>query len=88
VAKRLEPRPHGPRGLIGSPCPRVATALRSGARRGTLPQAPTSNSSKRWAGHSNPLITLKRYSHLPDKRLTDATNQYDPAIRATSGETG
>jgi integrase len=31
------------------------------------------------AGHSNPLITLKRYSHLLDHRLTDAASQYDPA---------
>jgi integrase len=31
------------------------------------------------AGHSNPLITLKRYSHLLDHRLTQAANQYDPA---------
>ncbi len=31
------------------------------------------------AGHSNPLITLKRYSHLLDQRLTHAASQYDPA---------
>jgi integrase len=31
------------------------------------------------AGHSNPLITLKRYSHLLDHRLTHAASQYDPA---------
>jgi integrase len=31
------------------------------------------------AGHSNPLITLKRYSHLLDHRLTHAAGQYDPA---------
>ena len=31
------------------------------------------------AGHSNPLITLKRYSHLLDERLTQAARQFDPA---------
>jgi integrase len=31
------------------------------------------------AGHSNPLITLKRYSHLLDQRLTAAAEQFDPA---------
>jgi integrase len=31
------------------------------------------------AGHSNPLITLKRYSHLLDHRLTDAATRFDPA---------
>jgi integrase len=36
------------------------------------------------AGHSNPLITLKRYSHLLDQRLTVAADQYDPA-RAVDG---
>jgi integrase len=30
------------------------------------------------AGHANPLITLNRYSHLLDQRLTDAALQYDP----------
>ncbi len=31
------------------------------------------------AGHSNPLITLERYSHLLDQRLTDAAARFDPA---------
>jgi integrase len=31
------------------------------------------------AGHSNPLITLKRYSHLLDDRLTVAATRFDPA---------
>jgi integrase len=31
------------------------------------------------AGHANPMITLKRYSHLLDQRLTHAADQYDPA---------
>jgi integrase len=31
------------------------------------------------AGHSNPMITLKRYSHVLDQRLTDAAAHYDPA---------
>jgi integrase len=31
------------------------------------------------AGHANPLITLKRYSHLLDKRVSSAATQYDPA---------
>ena len=31
------------------------------------------------AGHSTPMITLKRYSHLLDQRLTTAAIQYDPA---------
>lgn len=30
------------------------------------------------AGHANPVITLKRYSHLLDGRLTDAARRYDP----------
>jgi integrase len=31
------------------------------------------------AGHSNPLITLKRYSHLLDARITEAAERFDPA---------
>jgi hypothetical protein len=31
------------------------------------------------AGHSSPLITLKRYSHLLDARLTEAAERFDPA---------
>lgn len=31
------------------------------------------------AGHSNPVITLKRYSHLTDARITEAATLYDPA---------
>jgi len=30
------------------------------------------------AGHSNPLITLKRYSHLLDQCLTQPAQQFDP----------
>jgi integrase len=31
------------------------------------------------AGHSNPLITLKRYSHLLDARVSEAAGRFDPA---------
>ncbi len=31
------------------------------------------------AGHANPLITLKRYSHLLDARVTEAAQRFDPA---------
>lgn len=31
------------------------------------------------AGHSNPLITLKRYSHLLDARVSEAALRFDPA---------
>ena len=31
------------------------------------------------AGHASPLITLKRYSHLLDSRVTDAAGRFDPA---------
>ncbi|MCP9487036.1 MAG: site-specific integrase [Gaiellaceae bacterium MAG52_C11] len=31
------------------------------------------------AGHSNPLITLKRYSHLLDSRVSEAADRFDPA---------
>jgi integrase len=31
------------------------------------------------AGHANPLITLKRYSHLLDARVTEAAGRFDPA---------
>jgi integrase len=31
------------------------------------------------AGHANPLITLKRYSHLLDARITEAAERFDPA---------
>jgi integrase len=31
------------------------------------------------AGHSNPLITLKRYSHLLDARISEAAARFDPA---------
>jgi integrase len=35
------------------------------------------------AGHSNPLITLKRYSHLTDARVTEAARRFDPGtVRA------
>jgi len=30
------------------------------------------------AGHANSNITLNRYSHLLDQRLTDAADRYDP----------
>jgi integrase len=30
------------------------------------------------AGHANPLITLKRYSHLLDARITEAADRFDP----------
>jgi integrase len=33
------------------------------------------------AGHSNPLITLKRYSHLLDARITEAAARFDPGAR-------
>jgi integrase len=35
------------------------------------------------AGHSNPLITLKRYSHLLDARVTEAAERFDPARSAS-----
>lgn len=31
------------------------------------------------AGHANPMITLKRYSHLLDARITEAAGRFDPA---------
>ena len=31
------------------------------------------------AGHANPLITLRRYSHLLDARITEAAERFDPA---------
>ena len=31
------------------------------------------------AGHANPLITLKRYSHLLDARVTEAAARFDPS---------
>jgi len=31
------------------------------------------------AGHASPLITLKRYSHLLDTRITEAAGRFDPA---------
>ena len=33
-------------------------------------------------GHANPLITLKRYSHLLDARVTEAAERYDPGRTA------
>ena len=33
------------------------------------------------AGHANPMITLKRYSHLLDARITEAAGRFDPAAR-------
>jgi integrase len=30
------------------------------------------------AGHANPLITLTRYSHLLEQRITEAAERYDP----------
>ena len=38
------------------------------------------------AGHANPLITLKRYSHLLDARVTEAAERFDPAqVEAQAG---
>jgi integrase len=37
------------------------------------------------AGHANPLITLKRYSHLLDARVTEAAGRFDPARVGGSG---
>jgi integrase len=34
------------------------------------------------AGHSSPMITLNRYSHLLDARITDAADRFDPARAA------
>jgi integrase len=31
------------------------------------------------AGHASPLITLKRYSHLLDSRISEAAGRFDPA---------
>jgi hypothetical protein len=31
------------------------------------------------AGHASPLITLKRYAHLLDGRITEAAARFDPA---------
>jgi integrase len=36
------------------------------------------------AGHANPLITLKRYSHLLDARVTEAAERFDPARSLTA----
>src|ERR671918_2443680 len=35
------------------------------------------------AGHASPLITLKRYSHLLDARVTEAAERFDPARAGT-----
>jgi integrase len=41
------------------------------------------------AGHTNPLITLQRDSHLTDARVTEAAERFDSAIvRAPSGHHG
>jgi integrase len=37
------------------------------------------------SGHANPLITLKRYSHLLDGRVTEAAGRFDPARVGGSG---
>jgi len=37
------------------------------------------------AGHANPMITLKRYSHLLDARVTEAAERYDPARDSLAG---
>jgi integrase len=37
------------------------------------------------AGHSNPLITLKRYAHLLDARVTEAAGRFDPARVVEAG---
>jgi len=39
------------------------------------------------AGHSNPTITLKRYSQLADARITEAASRFDPARGSTVGST-
>lgn len=33
------------------------------------------------AGHSNPMITLKRYAHLSDERVSEAALRFDPGAR-------
>ncbi len=37
------------------------------------------------AGHANPLITLKRYSHLLDARITEAAHRFDPVSWPVAG---
>lgn len=37
------------------------------------------------AGHASPMITLQRYSHLLDARVTEAADRFDPAIAAPHG---
>lgn len=38
------------------------------------------------AGHASPMITLKRYSHLLDARVTEAATRFDPVgVRALHG---
>jgi integrase len=34
------------------------------------------------AGHASPMITLSRYSHLLDARITEAADRFDPARAA------
>lgn len=37
------------------------------------------------AGHSSPMITLSRYSHLLDARISEAADRFDPtAVGATA----
>lgn len=36
------------------------------------------------AGHANPTITLRRYSHLLDGRVTEAAERFDPPRRCTA----
>jgi site-specific recombinase XerD len=31
------------------------------------------------AGHASPLITLQRYTHLLDARISEAADRFDPA---------
>jgi hypothetical protein len=38
------------------------------------------------AGHANPLITLKRYSHLLDARISEAAERVDPAAHTRNAE--
>lgn len=49
------------------------------ASRGSSPQATDVKLVQAPAGHAHPLITLTRYSHLLDTRVTEAAQRFDPA---------
>lgn len=76
--------PRGIWGLVAGSPPSKARATASTTYGTLAARAPRRRGRRRearpsLAGHANPLITLRRSSHLLDARVTEAAERFDPA---------